>query len=96
MRTLIVRLLTFLLLASSAIAADRNNKNFIIPLPININQADARVLDLALDGIGAKKAEAIVEYRELNGPFQSVDDLAQVKGIGPGTLDRNRARITVE
>lgn len=72
------------------------NKNFIIPLPVNINQASAEVLDLSLDGIGAKKAQAIVEYRVANGPFRSVEELAKVKGIGAGTLARNKGRITVD
>ena len=97
MRLLAYLLIPLLLTASPVAFAEKNrtNKNFVIPLPININQADASVLDLALDGIGAAKAQAIVEYRELHGPFESIEDLANVKGIGPGTLERNRGRISV-
>jgi competence protein ComEA len=61
---------------------------------ININQATAEQLD-GLEGIGSTRAKAIVQYREQNGPFQSVDDLLQVKGIGPKLLEAIRDRITV-
>lgn len=60
---------------------------------INVNTASADALAEILTGIGPKKAEAIVAYRETNGPFKSVDDLLQVKGIGPATLEKNRDRI---
>lgn len=60
---------------------------------ININTASADALAEILTGIGPKKAEAIVAYREENGPFKSVDDLLQVKGIGSATLEKNRDLI---
>lgn len=47
-------------------------------------------------GVGELKAKAIVEYREANGAFSSVDDLLQVKGIGAKTLEANRDRLSVE
>lgn len=56
---------------------------------IDINTATTEQLSL-LTGIGPAKAEAIVEYREANGPFGSVDDLAKVSGIGPATVEKNR------
>ena len=61
---------------------------------INVNTAPAAEL-VALPGIGPKKAEAIVQYREANGPFKTVDDLVQVKGIGPKTLEKLRPLVTV-
>ena len=61
--------------------------------PININQADAATIAKSLDGIGQSKADAIVAWRDANGPFKSADDLTQVKGIGKATLERNRASI---
>lgn len=61
--------------------------------PVNINQADAATIAKSLDGIGQSKADAIVAWRDANGPFKSADDLAQVKGIGKATLERNRASI---
>ncbi len=52
---------------------------------IDLNEAD--VYDLQrLPGIGEKRAQAIVEYREEHGPFQSVEDLGLVPGIGEGIL----------
>ena len=62
---------------------------------INLNTADAATLAREMDGIGEAKARAIVEHRQRNGVFRSVDDLALVKGIGRKTLETNRARLTV-
>jgi competence protein ComEA len=62
---------------------------------ININTANAELLADALNGVGSAKAEAIVAYRESNGKFLSIDDLALVKGIGAATVERNRSMITV-
>ncbi|MDE7230688.1 MAG: helix-hairpin-helix domain-containing protein [Oscillospiraceae bacterium] len=61
---------------------------------ININTATVTEL-MTLDGIGEVKAKAIVEYREANGYFKSIDDLVLVSGIGEKTLEKNRDRITV-
>jgi len=61
--------------------------------PVNINQADADTIARELQGIGPVKAKAIVDYRESNGPFESVEDLLEVKGIGPKTLERKREDI---
>lgn len=63
---------------------------------LNLNEADALTLQARLNGIGKAKAEAIVAYREANGPFTSVDELLEVRGIGNSLLDRNRDKITVE
>jgi competence protein ComEA len=61
---------------------------------VNINTASA--VELAtLKGIGEAKAKAILEYREKNGPFKSVDDLHQVHGIGNKLLEGLRPQITV-
>ena len=61
--------------------------------PVNINTADANALAKALNGIGPAKAKAIVTYREKNGPFKSVDQLAMVEGITQKVIDKNRADI---
>ena len=63
---------------------------------VNINAADAQTLAASLKGVGEARAMEIVRYRETYGPFSSVDELAEVKGIGQATLDRNRAVITLE
>jgi competence protein ComEA len=62
---------------------------------IDINTATAAQLDKGLKGIGPKKAAEIVKYREANGPFKSVDDLAKVPGIKGKTLDGIRPLVTV-
>lgn len=54
----------------------------VFATPVNINKADAKTLSESLKGIGMKRAKAIVAYRSKNGPFKSIDDLRNVKGIG--------------
>lgn len=61
---------------------------------IDINTATVEQLE-GLKGIGPKKAAAIVKYREANGPFGSIDDLAKVPGIGKKTLTANEAMLQV-
>ena len=61
--------------------------------PVNINTADANALAKALNGIGPAKAKAIVSYRDKNGPFKSVDQLAMVEGITQKLIDKNRTDI---
>jgi len=61
--------------------------------PVNINTADATALAKALTGVGPAKAKAIVSYREKNGPFKSVEQLAMVEGISQKLIDKNRADI---
>ncbi|MGR4976333.1 ComEA family DNA-binding protein [Pseudomonas sp. LARHCG127] len=60
---------------------------------VDLNRADAATLQRELSGIGKGKAEAIVAYRESNGPFSSVEELLEVKGIGKAILDRNLDKL---
>lgn len=57
---------------------------------VNINTADAAMLSERLKGVGEKKARAIVEYRQKNGPFRSLRQLEEVKGIGAAIVQKNR------
>jgi competence protein ComEA len=62
---------------------------------LNINTATASQFSM-LQGIGAKSAESIVEYRTKNGNFKSIDDLLNIKGIGNKLLERNRVYLVLE
>jgi competence protein ComEA len=62
---------------------------------VDINTADAKTLEQGLEGIGPKKAAAIVEYREKHGLFKSLSDLEQVYGIGKKTVERNQNKIKI-
>lgn len=62
---------------------------------ININTAKAEEL-LSLKGIGLKKANAIVAHREMNGPFEKIEDLKDVIGIGDKIFENIKEFITVE
>ncbi len=62
---------------------------------INLNTADAATLEAELAGVGKAKAQAIIDHRTSNGPFASVDELLEVKGIGPAILEKNRARLSI-
>jgi competence protein ComEA len=81
--TLIKSLLLALALSASALAAGK----------VNVNTADAATIAAALNGVGQAKAEAIVAHREQNGPFKSAEQLAEVKGIGLKTVEKNRELI---
>ena len=61
---------------------------------VNINTADTTMLQ-TLSGIGEKRAADIINYRETNGLFETVDDLDQVSGIGEKTMEKLRPLITV-
>jgi competence protein ComEA len=62
---------------------------------INLNKADETQLQ-NLPGIGPAKATAIIEYRDTNGPFKSVEDLKNISGIGDKTFDKLKDLITVK
>ncbi|EKO3626188.1 ComEA family DNA-binding protein [Vibrio metschnikovii] len=62
-------------------------------ITVNVNTASAEELATLLQGIGLQKAQAIVEYREINGQFLTKEDLTKVKGIGPAIVARNDKRI---
>lgn len=67
---------------------------FAAESPVDLNRANAEQLE-ALDGIGAAKARAIIEFRDANGPFATVDDLRQVRGIGDKLLAALKPQVTV-
>ena len=60
---------------------------------VDINTADKETL-MNVKGIGEKRAEAIIAYREEHGPFQTVDELSDVQGVGQAIVDSNRDQLT--
>lgn len=83
-KTLSITALLFSLLVSPVVLAET----------VNINTADAAALD-SLDGIGAKKAEAIVAYRTEHGEFKTLEDLKEVSGIGDKLFDKIKDQIAL-
>lgn len=65
----------------------------VFATPVNVNTADAATIAESLNGVGLKKAEAIVADRVKNGPFKSAEDLTRVNGIGAKTILKNKADI---
>jgi competence protein ComEA len=61
---------------------------------VNINIASKEEL-MQLEGVGSAYAMKIIEYREANGPFETPEDIMNVKGIGTSTFEKNKERITV-
>lgn len=60
---------------------------------ISLNQASAEELAAALNGVGIKKAEAIVSYREQYGAFTGIEQLREVPGIGNALVERNLSKL---
>lgn len=84
-KEIFLALVLALSLGGAALAAD--------DAQVDVNTATAEQLAETLVGVGASKAEAIVAYREENGPFRHIDELVNVRGIGMATVDNNRERI---
>ena len=85
--------------ASSAMAAPLGSASVVqtsSPNRVNLNTADADTLKKELSGVGLTKATAIVKHRHAYGPFESVEELLEVTGIGKTLLDRNRDKLVVE
>ena len=62
---------------------------------VSINSASAEELAQAMNGVGLKKEQAMVSYREKYGPFKTVDDLKQVPGMGNSLVERNLSHLTL-
>lgn len=71
---------------SGQTAAEVSLEELAEPVPVDLNTADVEQLIL-LDGIGEAKAQAILDYREENGPFESWEEVDQVKGISMNMIE---------
>jgi|SaaInlV_100m_DNA_5_1039725.scaffolds.fasta_scaffold94568_2 competence protein ComEA len=63
---------------------------------VDINTADAETIADALNGVGIVTANSIVDYRTQNGPFESAEELMDVKGIGEKTLEKIEADVLLD
>ncbi len=84
-----------LILRNTLFALFASLSSFCLAAPVDINSADAESLANEIKGVGLSRARAIVEYREMHGPFKKVDDLVLVQGIGPKIVSRNKDKLTV-
>lgn len=83
-------LILLLPFATSAVAADKEMKSepaVQVMEKLNVNKASVEDLS-SIKGIGPKKAQAIIDYRNANGDFIDLKEIIKVKGIGQGTLDK--------
>lgn len=69
---------------------------FAAPDSVNVNSADAETIAAVLDGVGASRAQAIVDYRDQNGAFSDPYDIANVKGIGDRLIEMNVDKIRLK
>lgn len=97
MKTSLLVLLSFLSLSFSAIATENLNQQKTNisqqEQQIDLNKADLASLAKSIKGIGPKRAASIIAYREKNGPFKSIDDLAEVKGLGKSFVKKNHVAL---
>lgn len=83
-------------LASKSVSGGSNQASRpIVAATVDLNTATAEELAAALKGVGLSKAKAIVRYRTEIGPFRDVQELEEVKGIGPRTVAHNKNRISL-
>lgn len=78
-----VKIITFLILMASLVFG-----------VVNVNKATSAQLE-TLKGIGPSKAAEIIKYRKAHNGFKSVDELVNVKGIGPKTVQGFRSEVSV-
>lgn len=101
MKAILVAMVLSIFSFSSFVQAEANKINHLVDssvisqeiTKININKADVDTLTQSFKGIGRKRAEAIIAYRDANDGFKSIDDLALVKGIGKSFVEKNRQQL---
>jgi competence protein ComEA len=91
-------ILCFGVIQVSYAADDTAESNVVdmVEFTVNVNQASADEMATLLKGVGAKKALAIIQYREQHGPFTDIAQLTNVKGLGPSFIEKNRAHLSIK
>ncbi|MCH1553493.1 MAG: helix-hairpin-helix domain-containing protein [Luminiphilus sp.] len=84
------------LLLLAALVAMTSISAFASDNRVNINLADQATLETSLEGVGPALARRIVEFREMYGPFESLDQFLEVKGVGPKIVETNQGKIVFE
>lgn len=92
---LLLFLLPNVLLAAQTVEDEQLAEMVAAKSQVDINSADADTLALALDGVGLSKAREIVAHRERFGEFKTLEELEEVRGIGPATIAANRDKILI-
>lgn len=92
---LIAVLLSFLFISVPLHAVPKNpvKSQPLLSQKIDLNHADLSTLTGSFKGIGKKRAEAIIAYRDSHHGFKSLEELAEVKGIGQSFLEKNREKL---
>ncbi|NVJ51225.1 MAG: helix-hairpin-helix domain-containing protein [Gammaproteobacteria bacterium] len=81
--------------ANSKSSMNASSAKAIVVAKVNINSATAEQIANGLTGVGLKKAIAIVKLRKQLGGFKRVEQILDVKGIGPAILNQNKQRLTL-
>lgn len=98
MKATFVAAILFCIIPFSSYSAEEpsqvsHNNPVQIKEKINLNTAELNVLVQSIKGIGVKRAQAIIAYREQNGNFKSIEDLAKVHGIGKKFVSKNLSQL---
>lgn len=90
-----IAILLSLFISSTAIHAASQDlgHHSLVTHKIDLNKANASTLTGSFKGIGKKRAEAIIAYRDTHHGFKSIEELAEIKGLGQHFVERNREKL---
>lgn len=83
------------LIKTTVLAMSLISSSTVLAELVNINTADIKVLQEQLKGVGEKKAQAIIDYRTEKGGFKTLEEIQEVKGIGPKLFEKIKADISL-
>lgn len=90
---IIAILLSFFVMSLPLHAAQLTPQPSKSPVRIDLNTVDVAKLTGSFKGIGKKRAEAIIAYRDSHSGFKSIEELAEVKGLGQKFMEKNREKL---